>query len=148
MSFREPYWEHPQASARRASAIRLAEVIVAADGPILPTHRRRLLSTTVWKMTEADDKHNLRYRSKAALDATSRSDVRHEHVIPRGVLVQRMMDEPHRVAEILSEAVACLVTKEEHLRLGPGTGWDRYRLAGIEVVDMLDGSTVDGNVSR
>ena len=145
MSFRKPYWEHPEALARRASAIRLAEVIAAADGPILDPHRRRLLSTTVWKMTEADDKHNLRYRSRAALDAASKSDVRHEHVIPRAVLVQRMIDEPHRVAEILSEAVACLVTKEEHRRLGRGSGWERYKLAGIEVVDMVDGSTVDGN---
>lgn len=54
-----------------------------------------------------------------------------------------MIAEPERIAEILDSATACLVTEEEHRRLNvlpPDTeGWDRYRAAGITVIDMATG---------
>lgn len=148
MNFARPYRPLPEAEARRASAIRIAELVVAADG-LIDTHRKQLLSIAIWKVTEADRKYNLRYRSKAVLalpPGATRGDVIHEHVFPRSVLIAAMLAEPNRVAEILTGALACLVTKEEHARLARASktadGWKRYRATGIDVVDMQDGKVV------
>lgn len=137
-----PYVEHRDAEARRASAVRLAQVLVTADG-LHPSHRRHALSNAVWWYTEADGKLKVRYRS-AAVVAGGATKVQHEHVVPRKLLVDRMLAEPNAIPEILASAVACLVTVEEHRRLTalPPTieGWDRYRAVGIEVTDMADGT--------
>lgn len=137
-----PYVKHPDAEARRASAIRLAQVLVATDG-IHPSHRRHALTNAVWWYTEADGKLKVRYRSSGVL-AGGAVKVHHEHVVPRKNLVDRMLADPDAIPEILASAVACLVTVEEHRRLTalpPSVeGWDRYRAAGVEVRDMLDGT--------
>ena len=43
------------------------------------------------------------------------------------------------VEEIIKHAVGCTITKVEHTRLNEFKhldGWERYRPAGIEVIDM------------
>lgn len=132
---------HPDAEARRASAIRLAQVLVAANG-IHPSHRSHALTNAVW-YTEADGKLKMRYRSTGGL-AGDAVKVHHEHVVPRKTLVGRMLAEPQSIPEILASAVACLVTVDEHRRLTalPASieGRDRYRAAGVDVRDMLNGT--------
>jgi hypothetical protein len=49
-----------------------------------------------------------------------------------------MLAEPKRAKEILARAIGCVVTKEEHRRLGPGEGWKRYQAAEIKVYDRLE----------
>lgn len=139
-----PYVPHPDADGRRTSATRLAQVLVAADG-IHPAHRRHALTNTVWWYTEADGKLKVRYRSAGVL-ADPAAKVHHEHVVPRKTLVDRMIADPDKIPEILASALACLVTVEEHGRLTALPphlqGWDRYRAAGVAVVDMADGAAM------
>jgi hypothetical protein len=127
---------------RRRSAVNIARLALAAED-ILPEHRHWLLSVAVWKYTEADGKWNTRHCSRAALAVTDRRRLNHEHVFPRKWLRERMLAEPDRVEEIMAMAVACLVTRDEHVRLTAVTqaqpeldGWNRYAAAGIEVVDL------------
>jgi len=127
---------------RRRSAVNVARLALDADD-ILPEHRHWLLSVAVWKYTEADGKWNTRHRSRAALGITDKRHLNHEHVFPRKWLRERMLAEPDRFQEIMAMAVACLVTRNEHVRLTDVTrahpeleGWNRYAAAGIEVVDL------------
>jgi hypothetical protein len=49
---------------------------------------------------------------------------------------------PEDVDYILKDAVACVVTVDEHERLKQFDneyGWERYRKAGIEAFDMVTG---------
>ena len=68
-----------------------------------------------------------------------------EHVVPRRVLIDRMLTESARCAEIMGTAIACLVLKEKNRRLTDQDratsgldGWERYRAAGVEVVDLAE----------
>jgi hypothetical protein len=135
---------HPKGDERRRSAVNVARLALSAED-ILPEHRHWLLSVAVWKYTEADGKWNPRFRSRAALGVTDKRRLNHEHVFPRRWLRERMLAEPDRYREIMAMAVACLVTRDEHLRLTEATrlqpeleGWSRYAAAAIEVVDLVD----------
>ena len=59
-----------------------------------------------------------------------------EHVNPVAEVVNDLLAvhrEPYEVAALLEEQlVTCTVLSEEHRRLRPGAGWQRYRDAGIE----------------
>lgn len=138
-----PYVPHRDADARRAGAVRLAQVLVTADG-LHPAHRRHALSNAVWWYTEADGKLKIRFRSIGVLSEPD-AKVHHEHVVPRKLLVDRMLADPDGIPEILAACLACLVTVEEHRRLAAVAadleGWERYRAAGVQVVDMVDGSS-------
>lgn len=132
---------HRQADDRRASAIALAHVVVDAEG-LTTAHRREALSLAIWKFTEADGKWNTRYRSAGAVGVGWRF-LNHEHVVTRRVLIDRLLADPCRCAEIMASAVGCCVLRDEHRRLSmverehPGVdGWERYCLAGLTVIDL------------
>jgi hypothetical protein len=104
--------------------------------------RRKLLNQVVWYATESEGKYTTRFRSREALRLQAElgrteaaRHLAHEHVVPRQLLIDRLIAEPGRAPEILAFAVACVVTREEHSRLPDGDGWERYEAAGIEVVD-------------
>jgi hypothetical protein len=69
-----------------------------------------------------------------------RKVVRHEHVQTRASLIARVLADPDRLDAILAGATACLVTATEHDWLtqhdSSADGWDRYRLAGVDVYDF------------
>jgi hypothetical protein len=70
--------------------------------------------------------------------------LQHEHVFTRKDITDRIIAEPERAREILRDAIACVVTVDEHRRLSrigeAMRGWERYTEAGIEVIDTDDGS--------
>lgn len=138
----KPYEPHPDREARRRSAVSLAEGILSLPG-ILPEHRKAALQIPAWLYTEADGKYSCRYRSARAMSEPSRKRLRHEHVVTRRHLVTAMMAQPERAAEILAGALSCIVTADEHERLGQvpdgAEGWERYRRAGIAVLDGATG---------
>lgn len=77
------------------------------------------------------------------MQRTTSTKLQHEHVFPRKELIKAIMGEPARVRELLTSAVACVVTQEEHRRLSEVTrrqsdlkGWDRYAAADIAYVDI------------
>jgi hypothetical protein len=122
------------------SAIKGIEGILTL--PILEQHKRELLSTMLWKLTEARGKYTTRYRSQAALDPPKGTELQHEHVFERKQLIDEILANPGQARDIAKTAVGCIVTKEEHDRLTRMSrarpdlrGWDRYEAAGIAVVD-------------
>jgi hypothetical protein len=53
-------------------------------------------------------------------------------------MVNELLSHPEEVDRILEKAVACIVTTKEHSLLEKYKhlyGWDRYRCAGITVID-------------
>jgi hypothetical protein len=110
--------------------------------PILERHKRDIISGLLWKITEANGKYTTRYRSNAAMQEGAK--LQHDHVFTRKDLTTRIIAEPERAREILQDAIACVVTVDEHKRLSrlgdSIRGWDRYTAAGIEVVDTASGS--------
>ena len=145
-----PAWKpHPRGDARRISAIRIAKLVLAANG-LEPEHRNELLSIAVWKYTESDGKFKTRFRSAGALHERDLKKLNHEHVIPRKWLRDEMLQAPAECEPIMGRAIGCVVTREEHLRLtsvskqNPSLqGWARYVAAGVRVFDLEAGREID-----
>ena len=100
-----------------------------------------ILKSLLWNVTESYGKWNLPYRSLGSLQPGA--ELRHEHVTERAKTVRALLAHPERVDEILDSVVACVVTPEEHTRLGQVhrtlESWERYRAAGVAVVDASTG---------
>ncbi|WP_426502809.1 hypothetical protein ACPPVO_34915 [Dactylosporangium sp. McL0621] len=140
------HWQsHPEDDAHFRSALAVARFATSSPD-LTDQHRLRLLNDAIWYRTEAASKIRLRFRSGGILalgfpaPASWRKLVRHEHVQIRASLIARMLAEPGHVQNILAEATSCLVTVDEHVLLtqhdSSSAGWERYRLAGIDVYDF------------
>lgn len=130
---------NPKYAPHKDREIRIASAITAINA-LLPlnlylAHKKELLSTCFWKITEADGKFKVRYWSEGALSAPT-SSLRHEHVFERKELVSRLLS-GENVDSVINDAIACIVTKDEHLTLGLSSksGWNRYKDCGIKVFD-------------
>jgi hypothetical protein len=139
-------WQpHPEDDAHLRSAVAVARFAITSP-ELTDKHRRRLLNDAIWYRTEAASKTRIRYRSGGVLalgrtaPAAWRKLIRHEHVQTRAVLIARMLADPTGVDSLLAGATSCLVTVTEHERLtqhdSSAYGWDRYRLAGVDVYDF------------
>lgn len=129
-----------------------ATAIYAARSPALddlPRYRVELLHNVIWLVTVAPSgKFATRYRSRGAV-ADPYAALRHEHVYTRRALVEDLLDaSPEDVEQILrSRAIGCTLTKAEHDLITPfdntEKGWTRYAKAGVVVIDMLTGQTLN-----
>lgn len=137
------YQPHRDRETRINSAKMAAESIVRLD--LYPAHKKELLSICIWKITEADGNLNTRYRSEQAIqrqmdgEAPRGRGLRHEHVFQQRYLIQRMIENNENPRDVLDDAIGCVVTEEEHNQLLHGQeldGWERYRQAGITVIDL------------
>lgn len=142
------YIRHRDAEQRIASAKAAIRAILDAD--LYKPHLKELLTICIWKLTlaEGKSKYKTRYRSTASLDQPTKS-LNHEHVIETHKLVQHLIARPSQHDKIASRAIACVVTRQEHTQLTAISklqpevhGWDRYREAGIEVLDTKTGEHV------
>jgi hypothetical protein len=138
------------------SLIRLAQIALAAPD-VLPLHKRSVLNSCLWFITEIGGKYTgPRYWSegvKMLVDhhgsienvIRDRVPIRHEHVYPRKELIDKMMKDPACVEKVLREqAIACIVTHDEHRRLrNTRQGFERYRAANIRVWDRVNAAWVD-----
>ena len=80
-----------------------------------------------------------------------RAFLRHEHVVPKNVMIQWLLREPDRIGEILDKNVCCVLTKDEDARLNKQLSdrhpdverpWRRYEGMGIKLLynpDWPDG---------
>jgi hypothetical protein len=138
---------HPKAEDRRRSAALLIKMLLANKSPeVLPEHLRELLDTMLWKISEADGKYKTRHQSHGALECNNKRLLQHDHVYPKKRMIDVLLAaKPEEVDGILANAIGCTVTKDEHLHLSKfddeHSGWDRYRKAGILVVDTSKIST-------
>jgi hypothetical protein len=127
------YKPHPERNDRIESAKLAIEAIVPLE--LYPAHKKELLSVCLWKITEADGKMNVRYWSQDATQSPI-SILQHEHVHERRELIHRLLN-GEAVESVVVDAVACIVTKDEHAILGKSKklGWERYCDVGIRVFD-------------
>jgi hypothetical protein len=139
---------HPESEKRKRSAVTLINFLLAEKKPeVLPAHYRELLSTLLWKITEAEShKYKTRLQTEGAMNCTEKSELRHEHVFQQSKMIAALEKAaPHEVDDILKDAIGCTVTIEEHIRLSnfdEEYGWERYRKAGIVVIDTQTGERV------
>lgn len=140
------YRPRHDACERRASARELIRAILHAPG-LLPAHRKELIGLALWKVTMADTfDSGLRYQSQGAYERPD-AKLQHEHVYRWERMAAALIAQPDRIDELLDQAVGCLVTVEEHRRLGQiggdVGGWERYARAGIAVIDMATGTPLE-----
>ena len=139
---------HPQAEERRRSAVALVKLLLASKRPeMLPKHVGELLTTLLWKITEADGKYKTRFQSRGALECTDSKQLRHDHVYTRKRMVDALLNAgPEACEEIVKHAIGCTVTAREHDLLSTfddgHDGWERYRKAKVRVTNTETGKQV------
>ena len=136
-----------QGALRRRSAIELAKLIALTDNPnILEVHKKiGFLTYVLWLATEHEGKYKTRFRSEAALSITDKKLLRHDHVIQRRIIADKLLAAKTEadIEAIMEDVVGCTVTKAEHELLGlfdSLLGWQRYSAANISVIDTKTGS--------
>lgn len=137
MSIYPVYTEHKDREARIKSATKAITAILDLD--LYPAHKKELLSICIWKITEADGKHNIRYWTEGAI-SNPEFKLQHEHVYERKELILRLFEgEP--IESVIENAVACMVTAQEHKMLTNSiySGWQRYQKLEIRVFDAKEG---------
>jgi hypothetical protein len=136
------YERRANADEKIRSSISVIEALLPLD--IDDKLKAKFLSNCLWQITQAEgrSKYEIRYRSQAAMNAP-RKQLRHEHVTQRKAMVKALIARPADAREIVAKAQGCVVTKDEHTRLNSVgksiDGWERYREAGIVVIDMKTG---------
>lgn len=147
-----PPREKSDADASVVSAIEAIRVVHGAPHVALK-HKKLILSTMMWKVTEARwGKYDLPHRSRLARDAPP-EEWRHEHVFPRKRAVEEILKVKAQEidAVVRAHAIACVVTPAEAKRLDDKdretphlAGWERYRACKIHVVEVdLHGNVFD-----
>lgn len=129
----------------------MRDAIIAIGSSLTYGSKYALLDNVCWTLSELDGKYEgCRYWSTRAI--ARRTDLRHEHSVPRRVLIGLLLAEPAPsdadVRRILDLCVGAVVTVDEDLALNAvglrakmPSGWDgedvfaRYRAAGVELVD-------------
>jgi hypothetical protein len=138
---------HPDGKKRLESVKRAIRAILDIRDELRPEHVRAFLNRGLSLLTvaEAKGKYRIRYWTHGALRAKLKKDLRHEHVVEKKKLVDRLLKNPEMVDDILESAVACVVTKCEHSLLTQTShqnpqldGWDRYKAAGL-MASVVDG---------
>lgn len=157
MSNRIAQWlEDPEEDERLlGSSVALIE-FARSSSELHRDHPRRLVSEAVWFWTERGSpsrKYKIRYRTPSALrlQATlgmtaASKHLAHEHVHQRQAVIEHLLEDGTDVRAALQSAQACVVTREEHVRLERFKhlhGWVRYLEAGIAPLDLSTGSEVD-----
>ncbi|MCU1224673.1 MAG: hypothetical protein JWQ42_2766 [Edaphobacter sp.] len=73
------------------------------------------------------------------MGCSDKAKLMHEHVFQRSKMIAALEKaEPHEVDDTLKDAIGCTLTVEEHSPLfefDEEYGWERYRKAGVAVVD-------------
>lgn len=106
---------------------------------IMRRHKERVIREMIWKITECDGKFKTQYRSEMVMFGANDALVEHEHVTTIESLISEILANPKELDKLKNNIMACLVTEEEHKKLkrrDNGNGWERYKRAGIHVIDV------------
>ena len=111
--------------------------------------KRKVIGTMIWNITGANGKYELPFISVLAKENPNLK-VNHEHIFRKKILVDEILLNPDNLENILENAVACVVTLEEHNRLNQADkenpkidGWERYNLAKIKVWDNINSKILE-----
>lgn len=158
-AMQKPWVQRADAERRQESAIRIAQALLRIRDDLHPSHLRECLSLTCWKASEAEGPSKFATKLVSVgiweARATPEDRVEHEHVVPRKLLVNRMIEGgPPAVPHLLRAAVGCSVLRSEHQRLQDhddilaammtappcelfDLGLERYRRAHVGIFDRL-----------
>jgi hypothetical protein len=135
--------EHVDSLVRRRSAVRAVKAILGFD--LYASHKAR---TSLGVHLE-DHRSGLQVHHSvphAGLTHCRPNELQHEHVCDRRGLIDELLASPDDADFILERAIGCVVTKAEHLsvtalsRRRPDlNGWERYKEASIDVMDIATG---------
>ena len=119
------------------SCIELATLLIGSKGQkALSVHKKELLTTLLWKVTERFGKYSPPWISEAGLKVEDKRVLQHERINTRKQLISKLL-EGVPVRGVFMEAEACLVTEEEHAALSKfdktHVGRERYAQAKIEL---------------
>jgi len=136
-------WKEPKNYAEAMKSLTHAACLVANSEEILERHKVQILDTIVWKASEAagKNKKDTRFVTEAVYEADKAGTsikVNFEHVRPKKKVIRDLLASPEKAKSILYNAIACTVTRDEHLTLADGEDWDRYKAANIRVYDRLE----------
>lgn len=111
--------------------------------------KKKVIDSMIWNITGANGKYKLPYISVSAKNNPNLK-VNHEHVSRKKMLIDDILQNPENLETILKQALACIVTVEEHDRLNKIDkdnpeldGWKRYELAEIDVWDTINNKSFD-----
>lgn len=107
-----------------------------------PEYKKSLMHNMIWKISGANYKDKTRYCSAEAIKDNEKAQ--HDHVFTIDSIKKRFLkyindkDEFDRTVNLI---IGCSVTKTEHKKLTKLgytkiIGWERYKKAGIKVLDM------------
>lgn len=105
--------------------------------------KKIMIKILLCRLTETKSgKFSCRYRTKLVF-SDEEYKIQHEHVYRREITYKELVNNPENYKEILNKCIGCVVTKEEHKLLNKIdkkykniNGWERYKKAGIKVLDM------------
>lgn len=141
---RLPYTMKPDAVQRLQDVESLLRTITGM--PLHTATKRRMLNHTVWLVVELTGNFHGRYRSAGVLEGVG-IRIQRDHVFPRKVLVDELLQPNPNFASIVERAQCCVVTHDEHKELTrvPKSvmGWERYERAGVKWHDMLNAPSAE-----
>lgn len=145
----------PNADLLEESARNLVYTLLENYARFHDKHAKKMLSHALWLLSESEcggvgRKYETRYCSSEALNVKrTAATVRHDHVLTRQKAIEQLVkarDSQKRVDQILDKVFGCTVTIDQHRDLGrfdkEYEGWNRYREAGIAVIDRERGEQV------
>lgn len=144
---------HEKNARYRSKEILAADVVTVLALPLSYGTKYAVLDDALWKWSEFHGKHKgCQYWSVAALKVSRETkELRHEHLIPKSLLIAMLMDDSPKSAESLItwldlRCIAVVVTKSEDAKLSKAglqskmpADWDgkdicaRHRAVGIEL---------------
>lgn len=144
----KPFRLRDDAGQRFQSVLAAVRAIRGMPDVVLESHKRRLLRSCLWQLTQSQGwgKYNLRYATAAArrlFEADRKELLHHEHVYTQKRMIDRLLTcDVDLIEEILKTACGCLVTRNQHKKLSKpdceADGWERYQRAGFRIFDRLD----------
>ena len=128
----------------------LSEIAVLLDSlrklPLDGKRQKRILKQAIWEVAYATGNMQSRflgrYRSELVVQNIGLK-LERDHVHQMANLLQELLRQDCDLQSIIQRSECCIITREEHLRLTALPKaidvWERYRQAGIVVMDMQTG---------
>jgi hypothetical protein len=145
----------PNRRRRRSKDDICCDVAFVLASPLTEGTKVAVLNDALWKWSEFDGKiDGCRWWSEAACAIReNRKQLIHEHLVPRKVLIERLLglEEPaaEKVAQVLQQCVGVVITKDEDRLLNKHglrskmpkdcseeDQWGRYNFANIAVREL------------
>ena len=131
----------------------LAEIKIVLDAirllPVATPLKRDMLDCALWKVAHAtgNTQHRFmgRYRSETVTTQVGLK-IQRDHAYSRATLIDELLGPSPNLDTIIDRAqCCCLVTEDEHQRLNRVEidGWEKYRIVGIAIYDMLTETRLD-----